>query len=157
MTYELRMVVNGREVELEIEGSAILLDVLRDELGLTGTKAGCREGECGACTVLLDGQPVNSCMVPALKAQGRTVLTIEGLSEGDVPHSLQEAFAEQGAVQCGYCTPGMIMAAKAVLDKNPHPSREEIKQGLSGNLCRCTGYTKIIRAVEQAAARGEVK
>jgi carbon-monoxide dehydrogenase small subunit len=157
MTYELQMVVNGREVELEVEASAILLDVLRDKLGLTGTKAGCREGECGACTVLLDGQPVNSCMVPALKAHGCTVLTIEGLSEGDVPHPLQEAFAEQGAVQCGYCTPGMIMAAKAVLDKNPHPSREEIKQGLSGNLCRCTGYTKIIRAVEQAAARGEVK
>jgi len=151
------MDVNGKRIVLEVEASAMLVDVLRDQLGLTGTKVGCREGECGACTVLVDGMAVNSCLVPALKVRGRRVETIEGLASEGQLHPLQEAFVERGAVQCGYCTPGMIMAAKALLDKNPHPNREETKSGLSGNLCRCTGYSKIIEAVEQVAGFGEVE
>ncbi len=157
MKRKLEIDVNGKRVVLEVEASAMLVDVLRDQLGLTGTKVGCREGECGACTVLVDGMAVNSCLVPALKVRGRRVETIEGLASQGQLHPLQEAFVERGAVQCGYCTPGMIMAAKALLDKNPHPSREEIKSGLSGNLCRCTGYSKIIEAVEQVAGFGEVE
>lgn len=133
----------------------MLADVLRDRLGLTGTKLGCREGECGSCTVILDGEPVYSCLIPALKAHGREVETIEGLAREGKLHPLQEAFVDRGAVQCGYCTPGIIMAAKALLDKNPHPTRDEIKVGLAGNLCRCTGYTKIIEAVEQATHPAE--
>jgi len=157
MKRKLEMDVNGKRIVLEVEASAMLVDVLRDQLGLTGTKVGCREGECGACTVLVDGMAVNSCLVPALKVRGRRVETIEGLASEGQLHPLQEAFVERGAVQCGYCTPGMIMAAKALLDKNPHPNREETKSGLSGNLCRCTGYSKIIEAVEQVAGFGEVE
>lgn len=157
MKRKLEMDVNGKRIVLEVEASAMLVDVLRDQLGLTGTKVGCREGECGACTVLVDGMAVNSCLVPALKVRGRRVETIEGLASEGQLHPVQEAFVERGAVQCGYCTPGMIMAAKALLDKNPHPNREETKSGLSGNLCRCTGYSKIIEAVEQVAGFGEVE
>ncbi len=157
MKRNLEMDVNGKRIVLEVEASAMLVDVLRDQLGLTGTKVGCREGECGACTVLVDGMAVNSCLVPALKVRGRRVETIEGLASEGQLHPVQEAFVERGAVQCGYCTPGMIMAAKALLDKNPHPNREETKSGLSGNLCRCTGYSKIIEAVEQVAGFGEVE
>jgi carbon-monoxide dehydrogenase small subunit len=157
MKRHLEMDVNGRRVVLEIEPSAMLVDVLRHQLGLTGTKVGCREGECGACTVLVDGTAVNSCLIPALKAHGRRVETIEGLASDGEPHPLQEAFVERGAVQCGYCTPGMIMAAEALLDKNPHPNKEEIKRGLSGNLCRCTGYSKIIEAVQQVVGVSEVE
>jgi len=147
----LQMILNGKETTVEIEPDDLLVDVLRDKLGLIGTKIGCGEGECGACTVLVDGQAVLSCIYPAMKAQGREVLTIEGLSEGDKLHPIQEAFVEHFASQCGYCTPGFIMAAKALLDANPHPSEEEILRGISGNLCRCTGYYQIVEAIKAAA------
>ena len=126
---------------------------MRERLGLTGAKAGCERGECGACTVILDGEPVTSCLVLAPRLEGRRVETIEGISSGEELHPLQEAFIDESAAQCGYCIPGMIMAAKALLDRNSGPSREEIKVALSGNLCRCTGYTKIIKAVEAASAK----
>jgi len=149
----LKMNLNGRDVTVEIEPSALLVDVLRDQLGLTGTKVGCSNGECGACTVLLDGEAVVSCLLPAMKANGRSVVTVEGLGmEGEL-HALQQAFIEEGAVQCGYCIPGMLMSAKALLDKHPNPSEEEIKRAISGNLCRCTGYVKIIKAIKAAARR----
>ncbi|OIQ60893.1 nicotinate dehydrogenase small FeS subunit [Moorella thermoacetica] len=148
-----KLKVNGREYRVEAPADITLLDLLREYLGLTGTKEGCGKGECGACTVLLDGQAVNSCLIPAAKAEGAEVLTIEGLAAPDGKlHPLQEAFITGGAVQCGFCTPGMILSAKALLDSNPRPCREEIKVALSGNLCRCTGYAKIIAAVEKAAA-----
>jgi carbon-monoxide dehydrogenase small subunit len=148
----LTMKVNDEEVNIQVKPDAILLDVLRDALGLMGTKEACGQGECGACTVLLDGQPVTSCLVPALKAQGREVMTVEGLASGGELHPLQKAFIEHGAVQCGYCTPGMLMSAKALLDRNPHPTEEEIKEAISGNLCRCTGYVKIVEAIKQASS-----
>ncbi len=153
-TYPLTMTVNGRAVTVEIEADELLVDVLRDRLGLTGTKIGCNEGECGACTVIMDGQAVLSCLTPALRAQGREITTIEGLSDGETLHPLQQSFIEHGAVQCGYCIPGFILSAKALLDQNPHPSREEIKEAIAGNLCRCTGYVKIVEAIE-AVAGGE--
>jgi len=146
------MRLNGEELSIQIRADALLLDVLRDQLGLMGTKEACGQGECGACTVLLDGQPVTSCLVPALKAQGREVLTVEGLASGGELHPLQKAFIEHGAVQCGYCTPGMLMSAKALLDRNPHPTEEEVKEAISGNICRCTGYVKIVEAIKAAAA-----
>jgi aerobic-type carbon monoxide dehydrogenase small subunit (CoxS/CutS family) len=149
--YPLAMTVNGRSVAVEINADELLVDVLRDRLGLIGTKVGCNEGECGACTVLMDGDPVLSCLIPALRAQGRQITTIEGLSDRDTLHPLQQAFVEHGAVQCGYCIPGFIMSAKALLDVNPHPNREEIKEAIAGNLCRCTGYVKIIEAIEAVA------
>lgn len=147
----LVMRLNQQDVAVQVRPDALLVDVLRDELELTGAKEACGEGECGACTVLLDGEPVTSCLVPALKAQGREVVTVEGLSSSGELHPLQRAFIEHGAVQCGYCTPGMLMSAKALLDRNPHPSEEEIKEAVSGNLCRCTGYVKIIEAVVAAS------
>jgi carbon-monoxide dehydrogenase small subunit len=148
--YPLTMTLNGESVTVAVEPFEILVDVLRDKLGLTGTKIGCNEGECGACTVIMDGQAVLSCLLPAMKAQGREVVTVEGLSHGDELHPLQQAFIEKGAVQCGYCTPGMIMSAKALLDENPQPSIDEIEEALAGNLCRCTGYFQIVEAVEAA-------
>jgi carbon-monoxide dehydrogenase small subunit len=148
------MIVNGHQVSLEIESDELLVDVLRDRLGLTGTKIGCNEGECGACTVIMDSKPVLSCLIPALRARGRDILTIEGLSDGDNLHPLQQAFVEYGAVQCGYCIPGFIMSAKALLDLEPSPSRDEIKEAIAGNLCRCTGYVKIIEAIEAVAKAG---
>jgi aerobic-type carbon monoxide dehydrogenase small subunit (CoxS/CutS family) len=151
-TYPLTMTVNNREVAVEIQADELLVDVLRDRLGLTGTKIGCNEGECGACTIIMDDEPVLSCLVPALRAQGRKILTIEGLSDGDALHPLQQAFVDHGAVQCGYCIPGFIMSAKALLDLNPHPNRDEIKEAVAGNLCRCTGYVKILEAIEAVAA-----
>jgi carbon-monoxide dehydrogenase small subunit len=149
----MTLTVNGTPYEVAIEPRQSLLQLLREELHLTGTKEGCSEGECGACTVLLDGKTVDSCLIFALEAQGREVTTIEGLAQGDQLHPVQKTFAEYGAVQCGFCTPGMILAAKALLDSNPHPTELEIRQGISGNLCRCTGYVKIVEAI-QAAARG---
>lgn len=148
----LTMKLNGEEVTVQVKPSAMLVEVLRDQLELTGTKVACGEGECGACTVLLDGRPVNSCLVPALKAQGREVMTVEGMAPLGELHSLQKAFVEHGAVQCGYCTPGMLMSAKALLDHNPHPTEDEIRLAISGNLCRCTGYAKIVEAILEASA-----
>ncbi len=145
--------LNGKEVSVTTPPWFTLLRLLRERLGLTGAKPGCERGECGACTVLLDGEPVASCLVLAPQVEGRDVLTIEGLAAGERMHPLQEAFVEESAVQCGYCIPGMIMAARALLDRTLNPTRDEIKRALSGNLCRCTGYTKIIRAVEKAAGK----
>jgi aerobic-type carbon monoxide dehydrogenase small subunit (CoxS/CutS family) len=153
-TYPLTMTVNGSGLTVDVQANELLVDVLRDRLGLIGTKIGCSEGECGACTVLMDGTPVLSCLVPALRAEGRQITTIEGLSDGETLHPLQQAFVEHGAVQCGYCIPGFIMSAKALLDVNPHPTRDQIKEAIAGNLCRCTGYVKIIEAIESVAQQG---
>ena len=147
----LEMTVNGKAVTLQVDGLRSLADVLREELGLTGTKIGCREGECGACTVLLDGQAVNSCLIPAMKAQGSRVVTIEGLGTVEAPHPVQKAIAEAGGVQCGYCTPGFIVSAVALLEENPKPKVAEVQEALAGNLCRCTGYRRIVLGVLQAA------
>ncbi|AZR72585.1 (2Fe-2S)-binding protein [Anoxybacter fermentans] len=153
---KLKFTVNNKPYELEVNPNARLLDVLRDELNLTGTKEGCGVGECGACTVIMNGQAVNSCLVLAGQAQGAKIITIEGVQgENGELHPIQQAFIDKGAVQCGYCTPGMILSAKALLDQNPNPTVEEIKEGISGNLCRCTGYQQIIEAVQEAAKRME--
>lgn len=146
--------INGVAETLLCEPRQTLLEVLREQLGLTGTKEGCGNGNCGACCVLLDGQPVNSCLVLAVETAGRTIITIEGLATGGV-HPLQQAFLEHGALQCGICTPGFLMSAKALLDVNPRPTEHEVRHWLAGNLCRCTGYDKIIRAVLDAAGRME--
>jgi aerobic-type carbon monoxide dehydrogenase small subunit (CoxS/CutS family) len=151
---KLETYVNGKKVEMMIPQDLRLIDFLRDYLGLTGTKEGCGEGECGACTVLIDGDPVNACLVFALQAREKNILTIEGLGNYGQLDPLQEAFIEYQAVQCGFCTPGMILTAKAFLDKHPSPSREEIKVAISGNLCRCTGYSKIVDAVESVSKKG---
>ena len=150
---KISFLLNGKPVELAVEDHWTLLQVLRDRVQLTGTKMGCETGECGACTVLLNGENVNSCLVLAssLSPQDQ-VLTIEGLAQDGILHPIQEAFAKRGALQCGYCTPGMILAVKALLDRNPHPTRREIQIGISGNLCRCTGYEQIIEAVEEVMA-----
>lgn len=148
---EVRLKVNGEDRAADVRSQATLVEFLREGLGLTGTKVGCGRGECGACTVLLDGQPVNACLVFAAQCDGREVTTIEGLSADGGLDRLQRAFVEAGAVQCGYCTPGMIMSAHALLDASPSPGREEIEEALSGNLCRCTGYVKIVDAVEKAS------
>jgi len=149
----IRMVVNGEPCEVYAEAGATLLEVLRDDLGLTGTKRGCGSGECGACTVILDGRAVNSCLTLAVRARGKSVLTIEGLANGPELHPIQEAFLEHGGLQCGFCTPGMIMSAKALLDENPNPTEEEVKAGIAGNLCRCTGYVKIVESILAAAEK----
>ena len=151
--HTLTMTVNNHQVSVEIQPDELLVDVLRDRLGLTGTKIGCNEGECGACTVIMDGQAVLSCLIPALRAEGCHITTIEGLSDGEVLHPLQQAFVEHGAVQCGYCIPGFILSAKALLDRNPNPTGEEIKESIAGNLCRCTGYVKIVEAIESVAGQ----
>lgn len=151
MTHHVTFRLNGRERAFDVEPQETLLQLIRERAGLTGTKCGCNLGECGACTVLLDGQAVNSCCVLARQVDGRRVETIEGIGTSAHPHPLQTAFTQVGAIQCGFCTPGMILSAKALLDQNPSPSREEIRQALSGNLCRCTGYTRIFEAVELAA------
>ena len=147
------MKVNGNHVEREIPPNRLLVDFLRDDLGLTGTKKGCEEGECGACTVLMNGKAVVSCLIPAVKADGAEILTVEGVAGEAELHPIQQAFLEEGAVQCGYCIPGMVLSAKALLDENPDPTAEEVKKGISGNLCRCTGYTKIVRAIQVASER----
>ncbi|RCW50691.1 MULTISPECIES: (2Fe-2S)-binding protein [unclassified Halanaerobium] len=150
---KISLTVNGQLREVEITPYTRLLDLLREDLGLTGTKEGCGKGECGACTVIMDGELVASCLVPAPQADGSEVLTIEGLGSRDNLHPIQESFVETGAVQCGFCIPGMILASKKLLDENPHPAEEEIRLGLSGNICRCTGYAKIIDAVMMAAEK----
>jgi carbon-monoxide dehydrogenase small subunit len=152
---EISLTVNGAARTIHAYPMARLLDVLREDLDLTGTKEGCGEGECGSCSILMDGVLVNSCLIPALQARGASIVTIEGLANDDRLHPLQKAFLECGAAQCGICTPGMILAAVHLLDKNPQPSLEEIREGLSGNLCRCTGYLQIFEAVEKAS-RNEV-
>jgi len=148
----IELTVNGDRYEVAVEPSRSLAEVLREDLGLTGTKIGCNQGDCGACTVLIDGRSVASCMTLAVEAQHREITTIEGLAASlQNLHPIQEAFVEHGAVQCGFCTSGMIMSAKNLLDKNPSPSEQEIRHALSGNLCRCTGYTKIVEAIDAAA------
>ena len=147
----IELYVNQHPYRLTVKPSATLLDVLRQDLGLKGTKRGCDQGHCGACTVILNGRAVNACTLLAVQADGKSITTIEGLSSGDQLHPLQEAFVEEGAIQCGFCTPGMILSAKALLDEAPEPSEQEIREALSGNLCRCTGYVKIVKAVQKAA------
>jgi aerobic carbon-monoxide dehydrogenase small subunit len=147
---ELSITVNGDAYHLLVDTRRTLLEVIREEIGLTGTKNGCGAGECGACTVLVDGEPVNSCLMLAHEAHGCDVVTIEGLAHGGVLHPVQQAFIAQGAIQCGFCAPGMILSTKALLDRNPDPTRTEVMEGLRGNLCRCTGYVKILDAVEAA-------
>lgn len=152
-TFRLSLVVNGEPADALVDPAKTLLEVLREDLNLTGTKHGCELGECGACAVLVDGEPVLSCLALAVECGGRHVTTIEGVSEGGQLHPLQDAFADWGGAQCGYCTPGIIVTAKALLDREPNPTRDEIREALSGNLCRCTGYLQIFEAVEAAAAR----
>lgn len=149
----IQFTLNGEPVEVAFAPHKTLLEVLREDLGLTGTKHGCELGECGTCAVLVDGRPILSCLALGLDMEGRAVETIEGMATGGHLHPLQETFADLGAAQCGYCTPGFLLTAKELLDRNPNPTRDEIKQALSGNLCRCTGYIKIYEAVELAAAR----
>ena len=147
----LEFFVNEKRVSLETEPDRRLIDLLREDLGLTGTKEGCSEGECGACTVIIDGTAQHACMAPAVTLQGRHVTTIEGLAERGELSALQQAFVDECAIQCGFCTPGMILSAKALLMKNPHPTDAEIRRALAGNICRCTGYVQILRAVRRAA------
>lgn len=156
MKKELRLTVNGQPYELYVKPQTLLVEVLRDHLGLTGTKRGCNSSSCGACTVMLNGMAVKSCSILALQANGGEVLTVEGLASGAQMHPLQEAFLDYGAFQCGFCTAGMLMSAKALLDENPKPTSEQIKEGIDGNICRCTGYNSIIRAVT-AVVNGEYK
>ena len=149
---EIKFRVNSREYELSVDDSRRLLDILREDLGLTGTKEGCGIGECGACTVIMNGEAVNSCLILAAQVHNAEIETVENLEQNETLSSLQQAFIENGAIQCGFCTPGMLMSAKALLDKNPHPSEQEIKDALEGNLCRCTGYVPIIKSVLAASA-----
>jgi len=153
---ELSFKLNGQDTSIQVSPDTLLVDLLRDTLGLTGTKVGCRAGECGVCTILLDGVAVNACLLPALKVSGRSVATIEGLADGEGRLDvIQESFMNEGAVQCGFCTPGMIMNAKELLDKQPAPTEADIKNAISGVLCRCTGYNKIVEAVKTASQAEE--
>lgn len=154
--YPLDLVVNGKKYSFEVEADLRLVDLLREQMHLLGTKESCGKGECGACTVLMDGKSVASCLVLALQANGAEILTVEGLGGEEALHPLQKAFIQYGAVQCGFCTPGMLLSAKYLLDNNPRPTREEIRAALAGNLCRCTGYVKIIDAI-QAVAEGRLE
>ena len=149
---QIGLTVNGEALELSVAPYKTLLEVLREDLGLTGTKHGCELGECGACAVLADGEPVLSCLMLAVECEGRRIETVEGLANGTTLHPLQAAFADHGGSQCGYCTPGMLMTAKALLEAEPNPSRERIREAISGNICRCTGYNQIVESIEQAAA-----
>lgn len=153
MKQKVELTVNGEVWEVEVAPHRTLLEVLREDLGLTGAKEGCGLGACGSCTVLIDGAPVLSCLILAVEAQSKSITTIEGLMKDNKPDPVQEAFVSHGAIQCGFCTPGSIMSAKALLERNPKPSREEIREALSGNLCRCTGYKKIIEAVESLSEK----
>ena len=154
---EVVLKVNGINYQVEIEPWRTLVEVLRETLGLTGTKKSCNEGECGACTVMMDGRPVASCLVLAVDAQGKEIVTIEGLSEGERLHPIQEAFLKHGAIQCGFCTPGMVISAKALLDQNPRPTVTEVRKAISGNLCRCTGYQHIVDSIMAASKMMEKK
>ena len=151
---QIKITVNGKTHELQVKPWETLLEIIRDDLGLTGTKEGCGIGECGACTVIMDGNTVNSCLVLAPEADGKEITTIEALAQGDKLHFIQEAFMEQGGLQCGFCTPGIILSTKALLDENPKPTDEEIRRGIAGNFCRCTGYTKIFESIKAAAQKG---
>ncbi len=153
-THTITVTVNGERESLSVPSNMTLLQMLRERLALTGTKNGCSAGECGACTVLVNGEPVNSCMVLAVEADGADVVTVEGLADDGRLTPLQESFMEHNAVQCGFCTPGMIISAHALLKRNPHPSKDEVKEALTGNLCRCTGYLRIVDAVHDAAEKG---
>jgi len=145
--HQITLRINGETHSLEVESRETLLQVLRDRLDLTGAKEGCAGGECGACTVLINGRPMNSCLILAVAVQGQDILTIEGLADGDTLHPIQQSFLEKGAIQCGFCTPGMILTTKGFLDENPRPREQEVRRALVGNFCRCTGYTKILEAV----------
>ncbi len=151
MKQVISLTINGEPHEVAVNPWRTLLELIREDLNLTGTKKGCDTGDCGTCTVILNGKRVLSCLILAMEAAGKEVLTIEGLAQGGKLHPVQTAFIEKGAIQCGFCTPGMILSAKALLDENPHPTEQEIRMGISGNLCRCTGYTKIIEAIQAAA------
>lgn len=150
---ELHTTINGEAIVAEVDPALSLAEFLREKLYLTGTKIGCGKGECGACTIIMDGKSVTSCIIPVMRAEGAEIQTIEGLAKGAQLHPIQESFIEKGAIQCGFCTPGMIMSSKALLDANPEPSKEEIQEALGGNVCRCTGYVKIEAAVEAAAEK----
>lgn len=150
---QIRLTVNGKDYEVQVKPSATLLDVIREDLGLTGTKEGCGVGECGACTVIMEDKAINACIVLAVEANNKNIITIEGLADDEKLHPIQEAFMEVGGLQCGFCTPGMILSAKVLLDKNKTPSDQEIRKGLEGNFCRCTGYTKIVESVKVAAQK----
>ena len=150
---ELHTTINGEQIVAEVDPSLSLAQFLREKMYLTGTKLGCGKGECGACTIIMDGKAVTSCIIPVLRAEGANIQTIEGLAQGAGLHPLQEAFIQEGAIQCGFCTPGMIMSAKALLDENQSPTKQEIHEALGGNICRCTGYVNIERAVETAAEK----
>lgn len=152
----IRLTVNEKDYEIAVRPNQTLADLIREEIGLTGTKKGCEVGECGTCTVILDGKPVNSCLVLAAQADGRTVLTIEGLETDEGLHPIQQAFVDKGAIQCGFCTPGMILSAKNLLDRNPGADEKEIRTAISGNLCRCTGYQKIVEAIASVKDRRPV-
>ena len=151
MTKKIQITLNGKKTSVEVQPHRLLLDLLRDEIGLTGTKEGCGTGDCGACTVFLNGKPVNSCLILSGELDGAEIVTIEGLKIGPELHPVQKAFIQDGGAQCGYCTPGMLMMSKALLEENPNPTEEDIRFALSGNLCRCTGYAKIVQAVQDAA------
>ena len=150
---KISFTLNGAHREIWTRPDRLLVDLLREDLGLTGTKKGCEQGECGACTVIMNGESVLSCLMPAQKAEGAEILTVEGMADTKGLHALQESFLEEGAVQCGYCTPGMLLSAKALLDKNHQPDSAEVARAISGNLCRCTGYASIIKAVKKAAEK----
>ncbi len=151
MKKDINLKINGETYDITVKPNDLLIGVLRDKLGLTGTKEGCDTGKCGCCTVLIDGKVIRSCLTLAITAQGKEITTIEGLADGTNLHPIQQAFIDHGALQCGFCTPGMIMTTKALLDENPNPTDEEVKKGLVGNICRCTGYVKIIEAIQAAA------
>lgn len=147
MKRKIELLVNGEPYDIEVDAHRTLLEVLRENLGLTGTKKGCDEGNCGACTILMNGKPVTSCLVLAIEAHGKEIVTIEGLASDGKLHPVQEAFVQHGAIQCGFCTPGMVLTAKAFIDNNPKPSEEEVRKAIEGNICRCTGYVKIVEAI----------
>jgi aerobic carbon-monoxide dehydrogenase small subunit len=148
---QINLTVNNKPYQLQVTSSRTLLEIIREDLGLTGTKEGCGLGECGACTVIMNGKTVNSCLVLANEVDGKSITTIEGLTDGAKMHPIQQAFMDNGGLQCGFCTPGMILSAKVLLDENPHPADEDIRRGIAGNFCRCTGYTKIFASIKAAA------